>query len=103
MTFRDLLSRRFKGPAADSRARERYEAIIYYDGPRTKWHRAQRNWQFEEHPGGLRVVLDGMPEPHEGDILQRRTFRFEFSARVFVLARLKGFDTTKIVGEVRPL
>lgn len=83
------------------------EAIIYLDGPRTKWGRSSRNWQYEEHQGGLRVVLtssDGaMPEPHVEEIIQRRTFRFSFSARVWVLSRLRGFDHTKIVGEVRSL
>lgn len=88
------------------RAAARYEAIIYVDGPRTKWQRARRNWNYEEHSGGLRVVIPAtpeMPEPHAEDVLQRRSFRHEISARTWVLIRLKGFDTSKLVGEVRSL
>lgn len=89
------------------RSAARFEAIIYVDGPRTKWQRSRRNWKYEEHPGGLRVILPAlnevMPEPHAEDVLQRRSFRHEFSARVWVLTRLKGFDTAKLVGEVRRL
>lgn len=134
MNFSELLDR-WRAPLAErSAARDKFEAIIYIDGPRTKWHRARKAQHFEEVPGGLRVPhlcthlclprkIEGkfvqehdymrlgavlpdqvlMPEPHADDILQRRRFRSEFLARVWVLTRLKGFDHTKIVGEVRPL
>jgi hypothetical protein len=102
VTLRDLFHRWCK-LAANSRGRKKYEAILYFDGPITRWNRSSQNWKFEQHPGGLRIPLDGMPAPDERDVIQRRAFRFEFFARVFVIARLKGFDTAKLVGEVRTL
>lgn len=124
----DTLNRWRDALAALTAARERCIAIIYIDGPRTKWQRSSRAQYFEEVPGGLRVPhlctehcrpKEGehdtarlgeplpnrtpLPEPHAEDIIQRKRFRFAFTARIWVLARLKGFDHTKIVGEVRPL
>lgn len=102
MRLTGRLARWFKRPAS-----EPVEAVVYFDGPKTKWHRARRNWKYEQHPGGLRVILptlnEVMPLPHEDDILGRRTFKSAFHAHVWVLTRLKGLDTSKIVGEVRPL
>lgn len=107
MNFRGLLTRWRQSQAGRAAARAKYEVIIYFDGPRTKWDRSARNWQYEEHHGGVRVALlmsDGlMPEPHGDDILQRKLFRFDWLARAWIFARLKDFDHSKIVGEVRPL
>lgn len=103
--FRTLFSRWFS-PAADSRGR--VEAILYFNGPLTKWERSANDNHFEEHPGGLRIPLPDvydelMSPPHVDEVIQRRQFRFEFAARIWVLARLKGFDHSKVVGEVRPV
>ncbi len=78
------------------------EAIIYFDGPLTKWNRSRQNWTYEDH-GGLRIPLDGMPAPDDREIVDRKQFRSPRAAQAWVLWRLKGFDTSKIVGEVRPL
>lgn len=58
---------------------------------------------FHVHAPGAADEPSAMMEPHEGDILQRRSFRTALAARIWVLARLRGFDTTKMVGEVRRL
>lgn len=122
----DIMNRWRDALAAATAAR--HEAIIYIDGPRTKWQRSSRVQYFEEVPGGLRVPhlctqfckpkrgkhdyrrrgdpLPGqqpLPEPHPDDVIQRRRFRNVWIARCWVLARLHGFDHTKIVGEVRSL
>lgn len=81
----------------------RFEAIIYFDGPLTKWNRSEQNWLYEEHAGGIRIPLDGMPEPDPRETIVRRSFRFELFARAWIKAHLRGFDTSKIVGEVRAL
>lgn len=98
--WRDSLARR-------TAARDLYEAIIYFDSPHTKWRRSRQDWTYEQHPGGLRVVLcdlgEQMPEPDPDDILQRRKFRSSVDARLWVTIRLHGFDTSKVVGEVRSL
>lgn len=105
MTLRNLLPRWFKRPAAGARARKEYLAILYFDGPLTKWMRSKSLNHFEEHPGGLRIPLGAeiMRAPDEREIVQEKRFRSQVCARIWVLARLKGFDTTKLVGEVRPL
>lgn len=78
------------------------EAIIYFDGPLTKWSRSKREWKFEDH-GGLRIPLGDMPRPDEREVVDRKEFRSSVAAQAWVFWRLKGFDTSKIVGEVRPL
>lgn len=83
-----------------------YTAIIYFDGPLTKWPRS-KFCLFEDHGNGLRIPIeqDGkiMREPDGREVVQRREFKYEWMARVWVIARLRGFDTEKLVGEVRPL
>jgi hypothetical protein len=128
VNLESLLNRWRQALAARAAVLRVHEAIIYFDGPRTQWERAGRKQYFEEIAGGLRVPhlctkfcrpqrnvhdyerrgepLPGqefMPEPHAEDIIQRRQFRSEFLARVWVIGRLRGFDHSKIVGEVRPL
>ena len=83
-----------------------YEAIIYFDGPLTKWNRSRKDWKYQEQHG-LRIPISGahgfMPRPDEREVVDRREFRSAMGAQVWVLWRIKGFDTSKLVGEVRPL
>lgn len=89
----------------------RYVAIIYFDGHASKWRRTSAGMTrtgghtYEEHPGGLRVPVvhaDGsvMPEPDPSEVVQRREFRWEWQARLWGLARVRGFE--KLLAEVRP-
>lgn len=89
----------------------RYVAIVYFDGHASRWRRASAGMAhtgghpYEEHPGGLRIPLphaDGsmMPEPDPSEVVQRREFRLEWIARVWGLARVRGFE--KLLVEVRP-
>lgn len=84
----------------------RFEACVYFDGPLTKWNRARKHWEFQEQHG-LRVPLEGvngiMPPPDEREVVDRKKFRTSLGAQLWALWRLKGFDTSKLVGEVRPL
>ena len=84
----------------------RIESIIYFDGPLTKWTRSTKRWEFQDH-GGLRIPVENvhgiMPRPDEREIVDRKEFRSAVAATSWVIWRLKGFDTSKIVGEVRPL
>ena len=105
MTFPQLLQRCRQLAALWSRAPAKYTATIYIDGPLTKWNRSAVNWQYEEHEGGVRIPLHSeagvMPEPDELEIVQRRKFRTMLGARIWIVARLNGFDHSKIVGEIR--
>lgn len=103
MTLAQVLQRCKQIVGLIPRAPKKWEAVIYADGPWTKWNRSQQNWLYEEHAGGLRIPLDAMPEPDEREVIQRRSFRTNLGARIWIVARLRGFDHTKIVGEVRPL
>jgi hypothetical protein len=104
MLSREVALRWFKRLAAVAAAPKKYEAVLYIDGPLTKWPRSRANYEYEEHQGGLRIPLKAeMPKPDEREVIQRRQFAHLLSAKIWVLARLRGFDTTKIVGEVRPL
>lgn len=100
MNLRSLFSGWPKKPAL--------EAIAYFNGPLTKWTRSRHDWKFEEHPGGLRIPLVHvkhglMPRPDEREIVDRKEFSSRLAAQTWVIWRLKGFDSTKLVGEVRPL
>lgn len=107
MTLAQALQRCKQIAALISRAPKKYEALIYFDGPRTKWTRSQKNWTYEEREGGLRIPIsnDGqcMPKPADEETLQVRRFRFRWFAVAWVIARLKGFDHSKIVGEIRTI
>lgn len=99
MTISKMLSGWRKKPAV--------EAIVYFDGPLTKWVRSRHNWQFQDN-SGLRIPMSDplvglMPRPDEREIVDRKEFRSSVAAQIWVLWRLKGFDISKIVGEVRPL
>jgi hypothetical protein len=85
----------------------RFEALIYFDGPITKWSRSGNKWKFFEQRG-LRIPLFGatrsiMPRPDEREIVDRKEFRSTLAAQMWIHWRLKGFDTAKLVSEVRPL
>jgi len=104
MNLSNVLVRWLSKLARWTAAPKKHVAIVYFDGPLTKFPRGERNWQYEAHPGGLRIPLDAsMPRPDDREVIQRREFRSEFFARVWVIARLRGFDHEKIVGEVRRL
>jgi hypothetical protein len=94
--------------ASRERARPRFVAIIYFDGPRTKFGRSRINWLFEDRSRGLRIPIPHetaglMPEPHRDETICRREFRNHSVACGWVRGRLNGFDHEKIVGEVRSL
>ena len=83
----------------------RYVAILYFDGPASRWGRSVANWYWEEHAGGLRIPIpdaDGtlMPEPDQCEIVQRREFRWQWQACAWARARVQGFE--KLLAEVRP-
>lgn len=82
----------------------RFVAVLYFDGPLTKFKRATMRWHFEEHPGGLRVPLNNldvpMPEPDEREVIAKRWFSNETAAQAWVFYRLNGF--AHCYGEVRP-
>lgn len=99
MIPRDLLSRWFKRPAANSRARDKYLAVIFFDGPLTKWVRSGSTPSTE--PSGLRVPHDRPPNAQE--IIQQRVFRTRWLATIWAVARIKGFDPSKVAAEVRSL
>jgi hypothetical protein len=103
-----FLTRWREALAGRAAACPKYEAIVYFEGPKTKWVRSRSGNLYEQHPGGLRIPLAGprgeiMPAPDQSEVIQARQFKSEFCARVWVQARLRGFDHQKIVGEVRPL
>jgi hypothetical protein len=85
----------------------RFVAIIYFNGPLTTFTRAAVDWKFEEWPGGVRLPLareDGkiMPPPNEVEVLQTKPFRSQLIAMCWLYMRLRDFDHSKLVGEVRP-
>lgn len=107
MILSKLLNRWREKLAARSAARKKFEAIIYFEGPHTKWTRRQKDWLFVEPFEGVRIplhTLNGvMPPPDDREIVLRKSFRSQKFAMGWVRGRLHGFDKSKIVGEVRPL
>lgn len=104
-----ILSRLHDWRASRKSASKKFVAIIYFDGPRTKFSRSNRPWHFQEEKArGLRIPLKSaahgyMPEPHDDETLCRREFSSYAVACGWVRGRLSGFDHEKIVGEVREL
>lgn len=83
----------------------RFVAIIYFDGHASRWRRSSKNWQYEQHPGGVRIPLpmrNGslMPEPDPTEVLQRREFRWQLWARIWGHARVGGL--ANVYAEIRP-
>ena len=83
----------------------RVEAIVYFDGPLTKWSRSKHNWKYSEI-AGVRLPLGDpkgiMPAPDDREVVDRKPFKSVMAAQLWINWRLKGFDKTKLVGEVRP-
>jgi hypothetical protein len=107
--LKKFLARLRSWRASRKRTRYRFEAIIYFDGPRTKFRRSKRHWSFkEERARGLRIPIEDssigfMPYPDEEETICTREFKSFSVACGWVRGRLNGFDHEKIVGEVRPL
>jgi len=80
----------------------KYGAILYFEGPLTKWHRSKREWLFDEIDGLIREPHDlAMPEPNKQEVLAMREFGSRRAAHLWILWRLSGM--AHCYGEVRPL
>lgn len=66
-----------------------YEAIIFFDGPLSKWRR------------GGRVALGGapsavFPEPDPQEVIARKAFRWRWMAEGWARGRLNGFENLQV-------
>lgn len=64
----------------------RYEAILYFDGPMSKWRMSAR----------------AESEPDAREVLGQRAFRWRFAAEIWAASRAKIFARVKYIVVPRP-
>ena len=60
----------------------KYHAIIFFDGPLSKWLRGGQQ--------AMGTDVCSYPEPDLTEIIARKSFRWRWMAEVWVISRLRG-------------
>lgn len=69
-----------------------FDAIIYFNGPKSLWVRSGKL--------AMGVPVDGIPEPDPSEVIARKTFRRRWLAEFWVGKRMSGLSNLSF--EIRP-